>query len=982
MRALPFLFLLVGLSMEINNTQKQSSQEPVATNQDAATAKKILERVLKDVDRLSSNVRSEVDRLRNDVRRAIYELDSLSVSEIPQEQSGTPAESSETAVKPTAELAPQISPAADEMVEIVTFGSDQAVLPGMMPEEKVLPEKATQQQTDFNSHSVISFLRRPVIISSVEWLAGTTRDTNLFNVIIPDIALNLPIYRGKLDGYTSFRATAVLRLQVNAQPFQCGRLILAAVPMPTLIRGRGQYLEKHPALLQGVNHVQMDINKQTEVILRVPFLSPFNAYDLIHGEYPWARIIVRVYSPLNSVDQSSLQCILWVSFDDIVMGAPTSAPVISIAQEQSGQPSASAVGKQRGAEGSSTSSKIAGVVSGVGSLIPGLGGIATAASSVISGVGSLFGFSKPLNTVDALTILSRPTHNFANEDGADNALGLGLKRDNNIDSYPGLGGTSMKETSLHYVRSIPQWIGQFAYTVNTRFRDELFRIHVMPHAYLPGSATFISPVGAPRAIGCSQPTILGYISNMFVYWTGSLVYTFRFVKTDFHSGRVEISFHPFAPEVDKDRVDYTYRTVVDLRTTSEISVSVPYISPTPWKLTTQYDPYDNMDWSLLGPHSTGTIYIRAITPLIVGNSIASSCIECLVEQRAGPDFQLQTPTNSVYWPLSLREVAQEQSGPVAVPGTIETRTTAIEGFVPPSITGEDADISREDTQMLCAGEIFSDFQQLTRRFSFTTKWAVPKFQVLEVRVPYYIKPPELSHQSAGVKSITPGCDTLSGAGQYQFEFCPSILSAIGGMYAFYRGGMRVKATIDSSINNQRGIQPILSGRLVPSQDYSYPSLVSRKHGFMSPVGLESLQQKRLGEFQVPFYSPVLLNCHWAARENNLFIQSRIALQLCLSDAEQLPDVNEYVINIAIAAADDFEFNTFLGAPFVVKSESLDSTYFDGDCGYRNWDLSRFNVDPFYPDLPNDIPQVGSEIALTLGDLTYQIPQSSCQVPNP
>ena len=197
-------------------------------------------------------------------------------------------------------------------MQITTFDDDKAAILERPPQERPLPDVGTTQFADAINHSVISFLERPQLLKQSNWSSDQKRGSELFQFTvnapnyIPNLLLTTMI-KNKLDGFASFRATAVIRLQVNSQPFQQGRLLMAAIPMPTLIAPRDTYIARHISHLQAVNHVQLDINKQSEVTLRIPFVSPFNAYDLIHGQYPWARVVVAIYSELRQVEQVPLE---------------------------------------------------------------------------------------------------------------------------------------------------------------------------------------------------------------------------------------------------------------------------------------------------------------------------------------------------------------------------------------------------------------------------------------------------------------------------------------------------------------------------------------------------------------------------------------------------------------------------------------------------------------------------------------------------
>lgn len=175
------------------------------------------------------------------------------------------------------EIAPEQTNSVEEIQQIVTFANDKAVIPEHFPSESILGNQGNEQHSDSMDHTIVTFMQRPQRVKSFLWRKDLTigkllsDGSEVLSYDVPALGLTQMILN-KLDGITSFRATAVVRLQLNSQPFQQGRLILAAIPMPFLIGQRTNWLMKHPSLLQSVNHVQVDISKQTEVTLRVPFV--------------------------------------------------------------------------------------------------------------------------------------------------------------------------------------------------------------------------------------------------------------------------------------------------------------------------------------------------------------------------------------------------------------------------------------------------------------------------------------------------------------------------------------------------------------------------------------------------------------------------------------------------------------------------------------------------------------------------------------
>lgn len=870
------------------------------------------------------------------------------------------------------EVAPQITNSAEERVQTTEFSDDNAILVEPAAGESILSNRGTQQHTDSRNHDVISYLGRPQIVATFDWPAESTRNAQLATVRIPDALLS-KMYLNKLEGFTSFRATAVFKLQMNAQPFQCGRLLMYAVPMPSLVEPRGKFLSNQVSMAQALHNVQIDITKHSQVELRVPFVSPFNSYDLINGLYPWADLYIQVYSPLNQIEQNDLICQLWAHFEDVELGAPTSG-IASAAKQQSGSvsqtrtgtpaprmASAGVVNAIRSVESSGAIQKIGSGAQGaygiIGKGIPALSPITNALStfskagtSLVGGLfgggaqllGKLLGFSKPVLDHSGNTVVIRPSQYFANVDGIDHSHVLSLNVLNAIEEYPSLGGTDMAETSLTYLKKIPQFFTNFCYSTNTKYGDVLSEWLVTPSTRIPANVLYMGKDTAVKnPLSTIQPTVLNYISSSFAYWTGSLVYTLRFVKTDYHSGRVEVSFHPFVSEPNSERTDFTYRLIVDLREKTEVSFVVPFISPQPWKtFNPEIDPMELRPWNMVGGSVTGSIQVRAITPLMCASAIVGKTIDCVIECRAGDDYFVQAPVRSVWVPITLaaepaQRIAKQQSGGIyALPGTQETRTSSLEGFLPPSITGDEKDIKRDDTSMLCAGEIFLDFRSLIKRFCFTRKHEVTKGQVLLLDAMDLVRAPLVKwdkwHKDGDEDRYN----------RFSLLSCPTPLTYVANMFAFYRGSVRLKVYNADAKNN------LLSCQLLYKPDYGYPNSFGDIMGlsrlnYIGPEAYEQPNDKQFAEFQVPYYSPTIITVPYPTAEvSTLYSQPLVTAAISSTNFD-----SDQTYFIAAAAGDDLSFHMFLGVPPCFYNKDLESTVTGQGDSPSRFDYSQISVDP-------------------------------------
>lgn len=800
-------------------------------------------------------------------------------------------------------------------------------------------------------HSVVSYLQRPQLIKTIDWAPGTTQGTVLTTIDIPDDLMTSMVY-DKLDGFSSFRADTVFRVQVNAQPFQCGRLIMAYIPMPTLLGTRLAELTRAMDRIVALPHVQLDISEQSEVTLQVPYVSPYSAYNLVEGRFRWGRVVIAVYSPLNQVSQPNLKVNIFGYYENIKLGFPTLGPIalspVAVAREQVNLNSELDI--QRMSESRGLPTAVAGTINSViqkgsdvlGNILPvtrkitnPIAKVADAAFDIIT---LIPGFRKPDSKKHGDIILDRPSEYFGNFDGMDHSMKLAMFAQNRIDFQPDFAGSSMDEMSFDYVKRIPNYIASFDYSNSNSYGDLLWSTVVSP-SYRSADYT-VTDNG--RNFTFPTPVSLSYAISPFSLWRGSLVYTFRAVKTEYHSGRLEFAFAPFVSQDTYNsnrttRSEYVYKVVLDLRTQTEISFTVPYTGTTPFKrIRSEINPLSASGISDVDTFgfATGVLGVRALTPLVLGSTVVPSTIQILVEVKGGPDFEVECPVQNAWLPIGYIEQlsgldavdarsvssAQEQSN-FASTGQHDIRSDYLEDKVEiKDITGIPSNVSLNTEKSLsCVGESFGSYRDFIKRFGWS-------FAELEARSnTSTVFPLEAVH----LVSNTTGAGLTLSQPPLLGKIGTTPLNWVAQMYAFWRGGIRAKLFF----TEQKSSGELVQGTLVDNAtNLQYPQ----------PLALQScqyeLQRKGLYEFSWPYYCPTYLSSVY-----ELSVGSPGELTIPVSNPRFTTSSGvEYFI--ATAAADDFDFGFYLGAPLAWNwtierlANRLDTTY--------GFVTSSFRVNPY------------------------------------
>lgn len=526
-------------------------------------------------------------------------------------------------------------------------------------------------------HTIIDFLSRPVVVAQGNWTTASQRGTQLLSLAFPSILVNNPMYQEKLRGFVGLRATLCVRVQVNSQPFQQGRLLLQYYPYASYMANRATMVNYSLQGRTGCPRTDLDLSVATECDLCIPYVSPHLFYNLVTGQGSFGDIYLVVYSPLIDLSTSvGVEYTVWAHLEDIHLQYPTGAPIYTgttpnrfhlIDKLYNARDTAHAneiIAKMSTLNEPDTiyaqteleflnkhdapSAGLGQIASGLNTLsyIPVLGNIFTRPAWITAKLSNLlkfFGFSKPTVYGSLMEMRNRTAPRMTNFDGSDLSHKMALSSDNSLETVPGLAGTSVDEMALTTITSIPNYWDNFVWDHLDASGTVLWQTNVTPYLIKPYSSTITN-----RFL-CTH---MGYVAQLFGFWRGSIVYTFKFVKTKFHSGRVLISFIPFWYTNSTGVLDINkcYKMVVDLRTATEVSFTVPYVSTRPWMFCASSD--DTFITDNLWNTCTGSIRVQVLNELRAVETV-SQRLDVLVEIAGGPDLTFASPSLPKYVPSNF-----------------------------------------------------------------------------------------------------------------------------------------------------------------------------------------------------------------------------------------------------------------------------------------------------------------------------------------
>jgi hypothetical protein len=580
----------------------------------------------------------------------------------------------------------------------------------------------------------------------------------------------------KIQGFGLIRGTAVLRLVLNASPFFCGQLIMSYIPNYYAFSTDAAFVAMQRPTSGGLAILASVTQKPHVVIccdnsaaeLRIPYIAPYDWFEMKQQTYDWGRAYVDVLSPLltgAANAESTVEYSLYLYFEDVELAAPmvtqSSSSGKSRARKKGGGKTLldKELDTSRTVSNSllalSKASSALGAIPVIGEV---LGAPAWALAAAAKGAAAM-GWSKPVSE-DSVTPKFEQGNKFgAVSDGVDMSVPLGMSATNKVRISDEFTVYSGDEMSMDFLLRREALIGTFAFTTSNASADVLYSLNMAPQN-LFYSAFTKGPIGGHSAIYGVGPPVC-YLSKMFQYWRGSLKLRLVFVKTKFHTGRVEITYTPSYdagtyPSLTTSIV--ALREIVDLKTGEAIEVTLPYMLAVPW-LTTQYA-------SSAPVHHMGRFQVRCLNELRVPEATATNTVNVLVYASAGPDLEFAGPTTN---PSGITGTANNMLAFSPQMGC----ETLIEG----EIVNAGA-IGGNDYAEYCFGEKVTSIKQLLNRNQVITSTVTP-YGTTPSCIRWWLW-----------KTAILSMNASTGALQGDPSFGGDVYAYVRPMYAYFRGSVR------------------------------------------------------------------------------------------------------------------------------------------------------------------------------------------------
>lgn len=517
---------------------------------------------------------------------------------------------------------------------------------------------------DFLPNTDLSnFLSRPVQISSFTWTQGDTTIVQSTNKPWELFFDNATIKK-KIDNYAFLSCNLHIKVVINASPFLYGRILATYRPLAGLFDDTISTTTESSRIPYSQRpHICIRPSESSGGEMVLPFFYHKNWLTVTDKSdfTDMGTISYILYSALQSANGavgSTVTVTTYAWAENVRVCGPTSKLALQSQDEY----------------GEGIISKPASAIAAAAGLleqVPTIGVFATATrigASAVSGIAKLFGFTNVPVISDTEPMKSMVFHSLASTQLSEPVEKLTLDPKNELSIDPRIAGINVNdELNISSLICKDSYLTQFAWDTADTADDMLFNATVLP---------LMNNYNSSGASSTVDSTPMGHLQYLFWNWRGDIIYTFKFIKSPYHKGRVRISWDPTGDIVSTtDTTTSVFTQIVDIANTDEIEVRVPYLQALPWLKTLQSQELHGgaYDWwhtsSFTYEHdpeiSNGTITVRVLNDLSA--PVATSSIDVLVHVRAADNFEFANPsdflpTHSVFEVQSADEHTKVNAG--------------------------------------------------------------------------------------------------------------------------------------------------------------------------------------------------------------------------------------------------------------------------------------------------------------------------------
>lgn len=547
--------------------------------------------------------------------------------------------------------------------------------------------------------SLGSWFSRPVRIAEFSWSVNDS----LFQRFNPWILFwendrNIE----KIKNYHLLRSKLHVKILINGNAFYYGRAIAAYEPLAPLDNTSPTRSWTQEDLIRRSQRMHVYINPTESAggSLELPFFWPQNTWVI--GANDWRKMGWIVLQSLNDLKHAngsteSLNITVFAWAEDVKFAIPTrSVP-------ESGKPKAKDEHEQDIiSRPASNVARVAGMLSDV----PVIGPYAKATemgATVVARTAKAFGMSAP-NDLHQSLFEPRAKHSLAVTDikQSANKLTIDSKQELTIDPRT-TGIRPDDELTINSIAGRESYLTTFSWPLNATAGTHLWNARVDPGL----KGRLFDEWHFPACALAALP---------FQYWRGTMRFRFQIVASEYHKGRLRISYDPRIG-ASNGEFNTQYTTIHDIADNKDFTIDVGWAQDTPYRESLGW--YSSSEYGTL-PLTINILQGNGVLTVNVLNKLSApaadtSDISVNVFISMLDDFEVAAPDDKLSYLKFRPPVAIPESGmPGDLNKDVDDQTAPISD---PDTVDEIArtQIDLPNTTLVFMGEVVSSFRTLLKR---------------------------------------------------------------------------------------------------------------------------------------------------------------------------------------------------------------------------------------------------------------------------
>ena len=568
----------------------------------------------------------------------------------------------------------------------------------------------TRTLQDTQDSSLENFFSRPIKIQETEWGTGTTV---AYSVDPWELYWQNKRVINRISNYKLLRANMHVKVVINGNGFQYGRLLVAYQPQERWdpLSGTSGLIREDLVQLSQMPHIFLDPTHSTGGEMKLPFFHYENYLDIVGTEWSrFGKLHVRTLNELKHAngasDKVTISIFAWaedVSFNVLTTNSPDQMTPQSGVEIDEGN-------KEGFISGPAT--KIAKAASLLEN-VPYIGPFASATSmtaGLTASVAKVFGYSRPPVTRNPDPYRPTPMSSLAVTNVPDTAQKLTVDDKQELTIDPRISGIGAVDSmNIKEIARRESYLTTFGWTVNTDPDVLLWNSRVDPCVWAESGI-------APKAYHFPS---CAFAALPFRYWTGTMKFRFQIVCSSFHKGRLRISYDPnFLANTNEYNVSYS--EIIDISEKQDFTIEIGNGQNT--TLLKHSNPGEDSVSTMYGTTrfasteaGNGVIAVTVVNELTVPNSTVNNDIEVNVFVSMGDDFEVFVPDDKfmLFTPAMTPQFGFEvQSG-------VET-DSSVEVNAPQQIESDSLGPTIQDTGLInhvYTGESIASFRTILKRYN-------------------------------------------------------------------------------------------------------------------------------------------------------------------------------------------------------------------------------------------------------------------------